>query len=89
MRFLVLLLPFILTGCFFGSVPVERNFPDVPPELKQACPDLQLLDPNTTKLSDVISTVSSNYSEYHECRTKVDDWIQWYNQQKQIFEEVK
>jgi hypothetical protein len=89
MKKLLLVLPLLLSGCFFGSVPVERHFPEIPVDLKQACPDLQQLDTKTTKLSDVVSNVSSNYSEYHECRTKVDSWVEWYGKQKQIFEEVK
>ena len=87
MKKLVFLLPLLLSACL--TVPVARKFPDVPPELKQACPDLLLIDTNTTKLSDVIGTVSSNYSQYHECRVKVDAWIEWYSKQKEIFESVK
>ena len=68
---------------------VKRNFPDVPEDLKVACPDLREIDPNTTKLSEVVSVVSSNYGQYHECRIKTDAWIEWYNSQKQIFDSVK
>ena len=88
MKKLIFLTPLLLSACL-ATVPVERKFPDIPPELKQACPDLALIDTNTTKLSDVIGTVSSNYSQYHECREKVDTWIEWYSKQKQIFESVK
>ena len=88
MKRLLFLSPLLLSACFL-TVPVERKFPDIPPELKQACPDLLLIDTNTTKLSDVIGTVSSNYSQYHECRVKVDAWIEWYQIQKHIFESVK
>lgn len=81
---LLYIIPFILlVGCV--STPVTQKFPEVPKELMVACPDLQLVTPNT-KLSDVIRTVTHNYSEYHECRIKVDVWIEWYNTQKQIFE---
>ena len=88
MKRLLFLTPLLLTACL-TTVPVERHFPDIPPELKLACPDLATVDTNTTKLSDVIGTVSSNYSQYHECREKVDTWIEWYNKQKEIFESVK
>ena len=54
----------------------------------QACPDLKQTD-DTTKLSEVIKVVTENYSEYHECKTKVDTWIKWYTTQKTIFESVK
>ncbi len=86
MKYTLLILPFLLAGCL--ATPVKRNFPEVPQELKVACPDLQKVK-DDAKLSDVISTVSSNYTQYHECRAKVDAWNQWYNAQKEIFESVK
>ena len=87
MRLLFLIpLVFVLTGCF--TTPVKRTFPDVPPELMQACPDLKLVD-QTEKLSDVLQVVTNNYSQYHECRIKVETWIEWYNKQKTIFNSVK
>ncbi len=82
--FLVPLL--FLTGCL--TTPVKRNFPEVPQELMQACPDLKLVD-QTDKLSDVLKVVTDNYGQYHECRIKVDTWIEWYKTQKQIFDSVK
>jgi hypothetical protein len=47
-----------------------------------------LINP-TTKLSDVVDIVVTNYGQYKECQVKVDSWIDWYNTQKQIFESVK
>ena len=76
----------LLTGCL--NTPVQRSFPEVPEELKVACPDLMLLEP-TTKLSEVVSVVTKNYGQYQECQIKVDTWIEWYKTQKQIFESVK
>lgn len=86
MKYTLLILPFLLAGCL--ATPVKRNFPEVPSELKIACPDLQKVKEGD-KLSDVITTVSGNYTQYHECRVKVDAWNEWYNSQKQIFESVK
>ena len=84
---LVLLLPLlILTGCI--STPVNRNFPEVPKELMEACPDLKNVE-QTEKLSDVLKVVVDNYGQYHECKIKVDTWVEWYKSQKQIFESVK
>lgn len=89
MKRLLLILPvFLLAGCL-TSVPVKMNFPQVPEDLKESCPALKEVDPNTEKLSEVIRTVSTNYGEYNDCRVKVDAWIQWYNTQKKIFEEIK
>ena len=51
MKKLLLLIPvFMLSGCLV-TTPVKRNFPEVPEELKVACPDLKEIDPNTNKLS--------------------------------------
>ena len=85
MKLVILSLTLLLTAC---AVPVDRKFPTVPVELQQACPDLKLINP-TTKLSDVVEIVTSNYGQYKECQVKVDSWIDWYNKQKQIFESVK
>ena len=83
-KFLVLLL--ILGGC--TSVPVERTFPAVPDELKAACPDLQKLKPEA-KMSDVLGIVTQNYTTYHECRIRNEAWVEWYDSQRKIFDEVK
>jgi len=85
MKRLIIISAILLSAC----VPVERHFPEVPAELKTACPDLAQVDPNTTKLSEVVRTVTDNYSKYHECQVKVDAWIEWYNTQKAIFDSVK
>lgn len=88
MKKLLLVLPAILlTGCL-TTAPVKRNFPEVPQELVEACPDLKQTD-GTTKLSEVLKVVTENYSQYHECQVKVDTWIEWYKTQKQIFESVQ
>ncbi len=86
MKYSLLVLPFLLAGCL--ATPVKRNFPEVPAELKVACPDLQKVKDNA-KLSDVLSTVSTNYTQYHDCRAKVDAWNEWYKNQKEVFDSVK
>jgi hypothetical protein len=77
----------LLTGCLF-TAPVKRNFPEIPKELMEACPDLKTTDP-TEKLSEVLKVVVDNYGQYNECKIKVDTWVEWYKTQKQIFESVK
>jgi biotin-(acetyl-CoA carboxylase) ligase len=77
----------LMTGCS-TFVPVKRNFPEVPKELQELCPELKQTDP-TTKLSEVLKVVTENYSEYHTCKSKNDAWNDWYKSQKQIFESVK
>jgi len=53
------------------------------------CPDLAQVDTSTSKLSDVLETVTDNYSDYYECKDKVDTWVDWYTKQKQIFDNIK
>jgi hypothetical protein len=86
MKYFIVVLTVLLTAC--QAVPVDRKFPEVPSDLQQACPDLKLVNP-TTKLSDVVDIVVTNYGQYKECQVKVDSWIDWYNTQKKIFESVK
>jgi hypothetical protein len=86
----LLLIPaaFLLTGCLFTTVPVKRTFPEVPKEIMEACPDLKAV-PDTEKLSEVLKVVTENYSQYQECKIKVDTWVEWYKTQKIIFDSVK
>ena len=83
----IALLTASLTACV--SVPVERTFPKAPPELMTSCPPLQVMNPETTRLSDVVQIVVANYGQYQACDVKVDTWIEWYNTQKTIFDSVK
>ena len=76
----------LLSGCV--ATPVKRSFPEVPKELMVACPELKNA-PQTEQLSEVLKVVVDNYGQYHECRIKVDTWIEWYKTQKQIFDSVK
>jgi hypothetical protein len=54
-----------------------------------ACPELSMVADGTTQLSEVLKTITENYSQYHECRIKNDLWIEWYKTQKEIFNSVK
>jgi hypothetical protein len=47
------------------------------------------MDPETTRLSDVVQSVVTNYGQYQACDNKVDTWIEWYRTQKTIFDSVK
>jgi hypothetical protein len=86
MRYLVILLA--LAGCS-TTVPVTGKFPEAPGNLAlTACPQLQKLS-DDARLSDISKTVTINYSTYYECAVKTDAWIEWYNIQKHIFENLK
>lgn len=85
---LIVLLVLLLTGCS-TVVPVTAKFPEPPGKLATTqCPNLQKLE-DDPKLSQVAKTVTANYTEYYTCAVKVDAWIEWYNIQKEIFENVK
>ena len=87
MRTLILALMIALSGCS-TTVPVTVKFPEAPKELMSTCPDLKQTPP-TSKLSDVLQVVTDNYSQYYECRVKLDSWIEWYKTQSKLFEELK
>jgi hypothetical protein len=90
MRLFLLAPILLLTGCFSRTtVVVDTKWPNVPNELKTHCPELKLLDADDQKLSSLVSTVGSNYTEYLLCKNRVDSWIDWYNDQKKIKESVK
>lgn len=83
----LVLLTFIITGCS-TTTPVVVKFPAVPNTLLQKCPQLEKLV-DQPKLSDISKTIANNYTTYRECAVKTDAWIEWYQVQKSIFEEVK
>jgi len=85
MKNVAILILLLTTGCH-PTVPVQRHFPDVPPELTEQCPPLSNIPDGTTKLSTVLSVVTDNYSLYNHCKLKVETWNEWYTTQKKIFE---
>jgi len=85
MKYLLLVL--MLVGCS-TTVPVTAKFPEAPKYSLQSCPQLQLLKEDS-KLSDIATTITINYSTYYDCAVKNDAWIEWYKIQKHIFESVK
>ena len=88
MRILLgLLIATLLVGCS-TTVPVTRKFPEAPQTLIEKCPELKQLAQDA-KLSDVARTVVENYTQYQQCSNKSESWVEWYNTQKKIFEEVK
>ena len=89
MKRLILLLPIVLlTGCL-ATAPVVPKWPEVPKELLESCPDLKTLEPDNTKLSTIIETVTDNYQQYYNCKDSVDSWIMWYKGQQDIWKTLK
>jgi len=90
MKYLIAII-FLLSGCasLETPVPVAPKFPDVPKELLEKCPKLILIQGEAVTLSSVIKTTVENYTLYHECSVKQEHWIEWYNSQKRIYEDLK
>ena len=86
MKRLIIIGLLVLSGC--TSVPITIKFPEVPQDMLVACPDLKLA-PETTKLSEVLPVVVDNYGQYYTCKDTVDSWIEWYENQKKIFNSIK
>lgn len=82
-----LILAILLTGCS-TVVPVSQKFPDVPAVLSEKCDVLIILN-DGAKLSDIATSVTNNYTLYHKCSNRHDEFIEWYNNQKKIYESVK
>ena len=79
----------VLMGCS-TTVPVTAKFPDAPQTLLQKCPEkLQTIEGEKVNIIDFTKVIVINYGIYHECAVKNDAWIEWYNTQKKIFNEVK
>ncbi len=87
MKYLIAL-TILLTGCS-TTVPVKRNFPDVPQSMTVLCPELKKIEGDPVSIVDLHKTVVENYTLYHECAVKVDAWNEWHRTQKEIFESVK
>jgi hypothetical protein len=83
-----LLLALLLTGCS-TVVPVTARFPEAPGNVAMtACPQLRKIAEDA-RLSDISKTITMNYSTYYECAVKTDAWIEWYQKQQQIFNNIK
>lgn len=84
---IVIMFVLAITGCS-TTVPVTAKFPDAPKLGTGSCPQLQTVQPGV-KLSELTNTVTVNYSTYYACAVKSDQWNEWYEIQKRIFEGVK
>jgi PBP1b-binding outer membrane lipoprotein LpoB len=78
----------LLTGCS-TTVPVVAKFPDAPKSLTENCPNLKKIEGDVISIVDLHKTVVENYTLYHECAIKVEEWNEWHVKQKKIFESVK
>lgn len=88
MKLIAVALSMVVAGCA-TSVPVTAKFPEPPGRQAMIpCPDLQKLE-DGSRLSDVARTVTNNYTTYYGCAAKSDAWIEWYQIQREIFQNAK
>ncbi len=88
MKITALLLSLLLVGCS-TTVPVVAKFPAAPKSLSELCPPLQKIEGEQVSIVDLHTKVVENYTLYHECAIKVEEWNTWHAKQKKIFEEIK
>jgi hypothetical protein len=86
---IVVMLVFAITGCS-TAVPVTAKFPEAPKVLLDKCPPLQTIDKQeNVSIIDITKNVTANYTTYYECGTKVENWIEWYNEQQKLWKTLK
>ena len=87
MRYLIIASLLCLTACS-TTVPVTMKFPEAPEILMEKCPPLKTIEGEKISIIDITKSVTSNYTTYYECSVKIDNWIEWYKDQKKIFDGV-
>lgn len=80
----ILLISMLLSGCS-TVVPVKAKFPAAPDMLMTKCPALVQVKEDA-KLSEVATVVANNYTTYYECAVIAKGWQEWYQIQKNIYE---
>jgi len=83
-----IILAFLITACS-TAVPVTQNFPQAPDMLMEKCPELKTIQGEKISIVDFTRVVSENYTTYYQCAGRTEAWIDWYNKQKKIWEDIK
>ena len=83
-----IVLAFLITACS-TAVPLTQNFPQAPDMLMEKCPELKTIVGEKVTIIEFTKTVSENYTLYHQCAGRTDAWIDWYQQQKKIWDETQ
>ena len=83
----ILLISMLLSGCS-TVVPVKAKFPEAPDMLMTKCPALAQVKEDA-KLSEIATTVANNYTQYYECAVIAKGWQEWYQIQKNIYENAR
>ena len=86
MKYLLLTSLLILVGCQTVPVP-QQTWPAPPTETSmETCQELKKLESPVT-LSSLSKIIAENYTQYHLCSSKAVSWQEWYNLQKQVYEQ--
>jgi len=88
MKIALLGLASLLAACS-TAVPLTQNFPEAPAMLMEKCPALKTIAGEKVTIVDFTKTVSENYVTYYQCAGRTEAWIDWYNQQKKIWDETQ
>jgi hypothetical protein len=88
MRIVLLGIVSLLASCS-TAVPLTQSFPQAPAMLMEKCPELKIIVGEKVTIVDFTKTVSENYTTYYQCAGRTDAWIDWYNQQKKIWEQLQ
>jgi hypothetical protein len=83
-----IILAFLITACS-TAVPVTQRFPNAPEMLMEKCPPLRTITGEKVSIVDFTRTVSENYTTYYQCAGRTEAWIDWYDQQKKIWDETQ
>lgn len=86
MRFLIAMSFLLLAGC--ATVPVTAKFPEAPATLMEKCDKLKIIENPEPVFSDVLRTVTLNYTQYYHCIGILNGWQQWYAEHKENFNSV-
>lgn len=86
MKYLIIAVSVLLSGCLATPVPVKQEFPVAPAILLERCPDLMQIDDGKNSLREMLKVVIQNYALYYQCAEKTHGWQDWYNQQRKIYD---
>jgi hypothetical protein len=84
MKLYLILISILIAGC--TTLPAKPEWPRAPNV--GTCPELDIAT-TSDKLSDLLSTITTNYGKYHECAERVKAWQSWYTEQEKIYKESK
>jgi len=89
MKKVLLIISLFISGCSTTTpVPIVPEFPSAPKSLMEKCPPLKKIDGDNIVLSSLTKIIIENYSLYHQCAVKVDEWQKWHQEQQKIFNDI-